>query len=123
MWAVEDGKGDVEREETRCPEKGDVGSEAPVDQVLPGSGDLLPAPGSAMLLTQHKPPQVTGRKVTAREEAPPAPGSAMLQTPQKPPNPKGTGREVKGPGRPTARDAPCGAISKRLRGKQLVRPA
>ena len=39
--------------------------EAPVDQVLPGSvcSGLLPEPGSAMLLTHQKPPQVAGRKV------------------------------------------------------------
>ena len=44
--------------------------EAPVDQVLPGSvcSRLLPAPGSAMLLTHQKPPQVAlpSRKVKSR---------------------------------------------------------
>ena len=72
--------------------------EAPVDQVLPGSvcSRLLPAPGSAMLLTHQKPPQVA------------------LPS-----------RKVNSPERPTARDAPRGALSKRrrLRGKSRAQKA
>ena len=96
MWApdvLEDAGVESEEEE----------KEAPVDQVLPGNAcsGLLFAPGSAVLLTHEKPPQV-------------ALPSRKAESPERP------SRKVESPERPAAHDAACDALSicRRLRGKR-----
>ena len=74
-----------------------------MDQVLPGNAcsGLLFAPGSAVLLTHEKPPQV-------------ALPSRKAESPERP------SRKVESPERPAAHDAACDALNKRrrLRGKR-----